>query len=114
MKDQAAYCRDILMRIEQIERFTAGGEREFLSSDLIQEAVIRCFEVISEIVKRFDPALTAKYPEIAWGGYAGFRDVLIHRYDKIVLPKVWQAIKEDLPPLRTAVEVLLCELEQNN
>ncbi len=92
MKDQIVYCQDILQRLEQIRRFTVGGRAEFMHSDLTQEAVIRCFEVIGEIVKRLDPALTASYPKLAWGGYAGFRDVLIHQYDKILVEKVWQAV----------------------
>jgi uncharacterized protein with HEPN domain len=39
VKDQITYCRDILARIAQVQRFTAGGRDEFMHSDLIQEAV---------------------------------------------------------------------------
>ncbi|MCC6803990.1 MAG: DUF86 domain-containing protein, partial [Anaerolineae bacterium] len=44
----------------------------------IQEGVIRCFEVIGEVVKRLPPELTAAHPGIPWRQISGFRDVLIH------------------------------------
>jgi uncharacterized protein with HEPN domain len=110
VKEQIVYCQDLLSRIEQIQRFTAGGREAFMNSDLIQEAVVRCFEVIGEIVKRLDPNLKAQHPNLAWNGYAGFRDVLIHQYDKIMLPKVWQTVEDDLLPLKVAIEAILDSL----
>lgn len=107
MKSQSQYCHDILHRIEQIERFTAAGEAAFLADDRTQEAVIRCFEVIGEAVKRLDPALTTQHPNIDWRAYAGFRDVLIHQYDSIQIPKIWEAVRDDLDPLKVAVSALL-------
>lgn len=107
MKNQRLYLQDILARIDQIERFTNEGEAEFMADDRTQEAVIRCFEVIGEAIKRLDLSLLAQYPTLVWHDYTGFRDVLIHQYDAIFLPKVWQAVKEDLGPLRVAVETLL-------
>ena len=114
MKNQRLYLQDILMRIDQIERFTSEGEADFMADDRTQEAVIRCFEVIGEAIKRLDPALLAQYPYLVWHDYTGFRDVLIHQYDAIFLPKVWQAVKDDLTPLRTAVETLLKNLPDDN
>jgi uncharacterized protein with HEPN domain len=46
MKDDRLYLDHILNRIERIERFTAEGHEAFLASDLIQDAVLRCFEVM--------------------------------------------------------------------
>lgn len=111
MNKQRGYLQDILARISQIERFTIEGESDFMADDRTQEAVIRCFEVIGEVVKRLDPVLTAKYPALMWRDYTGFRDVLIHQYDSIALPKVWQAVEQELAPLRTAVEALLESLK---
>lgn len=83
MKSQRVYCQHILERIQQIERFTAEGETAFLADDRTQEAVIRCFEVIGEAVKRLDTTFTARYEAVSWRGFSGFRDVLIHQYDDI-------------------------------
>ena len=108
--NQRTYLQDIVNRIDQIERFTHEGEAAFLADDRTQEAVIRCFEVIGEAIKRLDSELLTQYPSIPWRDFTGFRDVLIHQYDKILLPKVWQAVQEDLAPLRIVVEQMLAEL----
>ncbi len=79
MKDQRVYLRDILERIPRIERYIADGRDVFLQSELLQDGVIRSFEVIGEAVKRLDPALTAQRPSVTWSDFAGFRDVLIHQ-----------------------------------
>lgn len=84
-KRQRIYLTDIMARIEQIERFTSEGRDAFLADDRTQEAVIRCFEVIGEIVKRLDSALLAR-------------------------PQVWETVEQDLPNLRAAVEALLAGL----
>lgn len=102
------------MRIEQIQRFTRDGKDAFMADDRTQEAVIRCFEVIGEAIKRLDPALLAQYPTLAWRDYTGFRDILIHRYDSILLPQVWNTVEEDLEPLRAAVDMLLKNLPNEN
>ncbi|MDB9434666.1 DUF86 domain-containing protein [Microcystis aeruginosa] len=44
----------------------------FYQSLLIQDAVIRCFEVIGEAVKQLSPEIRKKYPEITWRKIAGF------------------------------------------
>ena len=54
-----------------------------------------------------EPDLKAQYPAVAWGDFAGFRDVLIHQYDKIRIDLVWRFAQEDLPALKQAVAALL-------
>ncbi|MYD08590.1 MAG: DUF86 domain-containing protein [Chloroflexi bacterium] len=84
------YLNDILNRIHRIERYTASGYDAFEQSEMMQDAVIRSFEVIGEAVKRLDESVIAQQPHILWSDYASFRDVLIHQYDRIVLDLVWQ------------------------
>lgn len=50
MRDQLVYCRDILERIERIESYTVDGRIAFMESSLIQDGVIRSFEIIGEAV----------------------------------------------------------------
>ena len=74
MKDDLIYLGDILDRIERIESYTHEGKDRFYQSLLIQDAVIRCFEVIGEAVKQLSPEIRKKYPEITWRKIAGFRE----------------------------------------
>ena len=54
MKDQRVYLRDIVERIDRILEFTSEGRESFMDSMLIQDAVLRNFQVIGEAVKRMD------------------------------------------------------------
>ena len=110
-RDQQIYCRDILDRIRRIETYTAAGRDAFFTSELLQDGVIRSFEVIGEVVKRLDPSLQAQHPELAWSDFAGFRDVLIHQYHSVRIDLVWRFAQEDLPALKQAITALLDELE---
>jgi len=109
--DPRLFLRDILDRIERIDRYTSYGREFFLQSDLHQDAVIRSFEVIGEAVKRLDKSVIELQPQVPWSDFAGFRDVLIHQYERVVLESVWLFAKEDLPSLKTAVLALLKDFE---
>ena len=93
-QDNPAFLSDILKCIENIKTYTQEGETEFLISSLIQDAVIRNFEIIGEATKRLSPEFRQIYPSIPWRRMAGFRDILIHSYMTIDLSNVWQAIGE--------------------
>jgi uncharacterized protein with HEPN domain len=51
-KDPRVYLVQILERAERIHQFTEGGRVEFFGSPLIQDAVLRNFEIIGEAAKR--------------------------------------------------------------
>lgn len=112
MKDEQLYLEQILERIEMIAEFTVEGRDEFLKSLKTQEAVIRCFEVIGEIIKRLSPDKLADYPHIPWKQITGFRDFLIHHYDEIKIEVVWQVVEDDLIPLKTAIQGMLSDTEE--
>lgn len=106
--------QDILDRIDRIERYTSRGREYFIQSELHQDAVIRSFEVIGEAVKRLDAALIERQPQIPWREFAGFRDVLIHQYERVVLESVWAFAQEDLPALKAAIRAMLASLDDSD
>lgn len=103
MKDDLALLRHILDSVLRIEKYILAGEVAFLADTMIQDAVIRNFEVIGEATKGLSDAVKAKYPEIPWKQIAGMRDFLIHVYFGVKLETVWKTTK-DLPELKKAVE----------
>jgi len=107
VRDEKLYLLDIKERIQYIETDTAEGKDRFMNSRLIQDAVIRNFEVIGEAIKRLKPESILKYPHIPWSNIAGFRDFLIHHYEEVEPEKVWQYIEEDVPPLKLVIQEML-------
>ena len=66
MKDDREYLLDLLERIQRIETFTQGGREEFSQSILIQDGVIRNFEVMGEIVKRLCLTPNSRISRTLW------------------------------------------------
>jgi len=111
IRDARLPLSDMFERIQRIEAFTADGREAFLASELVQDAVIRNFEVIGEAVERMPPGWLDRRPEVPWADYARFRDVLAHQYEMIRLERVWTTVETELPSLRAAVEALRAQAD---
>ncbi len=111
-KDPRVYLAHILECIERIERFTADGKGRFRQDVMVQDAVLRNFEVIGEAAKRLDNAYRAAHPGIPWRAFAGLRDVLIHQYEGVDLERVWAIVEQGLPDVKRAIVDLLPPLDQ--
>ena len=101
------YLTHIAECIGRIEEYTAGGRERFMTSHLIQDGVIRNFEIIGEAVKQISDETLSGTPDIPWHRIAAFRNVLIHGYMGINLSRVWNVIENDLSNLREAVSYLI-------
>ena len=107
MKDDRPYLEHIHESILRIESYTTEGWDAFARSSMVQDAVVRNFEIIGEATKRLSDESKARHPRIPWRQIAGFRDVLIHDYMGVSMRRVWNAVENELPGLRAAIEDLL-------
>jgi uncharacterized protein with HEPN domain len=101
------YLEHIRECVRRIEEYTSEGRERFMQSGLVQDAVMRNFEIIGEAVKQISDATRRKAPQVPWTRIAGFRDVLIHGYMGVDLDEVWSVVEKHLPELRLATERLL-------
>src|SRR3989344_6604840 len=98
---------DILGAIAKIEKYLAGISRDaFLETHnyMMQDAVVRELEIIGEAVRSLSQEFWKNHPEIAWYEIAGMRNRIAHDYADVDLVIVWDAVKEDLPPLKKTLE----------
>ena len=112
MKYPRVYLAQILECIGRITSYTARGREAFFADSLIQDAVIRNFEVIGEAAKRVPEEYRQAHQEIPWRSLAAFRDVLIHQYEGVSLPEVWRVVETELPGLKKAIAAILPPLDQ--
>jgi len=112
------YLNHILEAIERIEEYVSDlDEIAFLGNKLVQDAVIRNFEVIGEasnnIEKRF-PEFLADHPELPLASAYQMRNAVAHGYFQVDFEILWKTIQRDLPGLHTKVEGIRVKLSLEN
>ena len=107
------YLRHIIEAIERIQRYTEDtDELGFAQSQMVQDAVIRNFEIIGEAsrhIERISPEFVAAHPELPLSFAYEMRNVLAHGYFKVDIGVVWNTIERDLPTLHAQVMAALAD-----
>lgn len=107
MKDDRLYLLHISESLQRIEEYVIGGKEAFFADRKTQDAVLHNLQTLAESSQRLSDALKASRPEIDWRGIAGLRNILVHDYLGINLPRVWEIVEVFLPQLRAAVSLWL-------
>lgn len=102
---------DIRQAAVLIQEFTASRTLQDYENDaLLQSGVERQFEIIGEALNRLaktDPGLVSRISH--YQRIIAFRNILIHGYDLVDPPVVWEALHDKLPVLHAEVLALLDE-----
>ena len=102
-----AHRRDCLDRILE---YTNAERSRFDTSRLVQDAVIRNLQTLTESSQRLSDEIKSTEPQIPWRELAGFRNVIVHGYLGVDLGAVWLVVEQDLPALSEAVNRMLTQL----
>ncbi|GAA0528558.1 DUF86 domain-containing protein [Pigmentiphaga daeguensis] len=108
------YLTHIVEAIERINCYTGGmDEGAFLRDKLVQDAVIRNFEIIGEasnnIEKRY-PEFATAHPELPLSFAYQMRNALAHGYFKVDFEIVWKTIQRSLPGLLVQIREALTSI----
>jgi uncharacterized protein with HEPN domain len=109
VKSDLPYLGHIADSIAAIEAYSSVGRDAFMTDRLVQDAVIRNFEVIGEAASRLSAAIRNRQGA-SWRKIIAFRNRLIHGYWSIDLPLVWDVVENELPDLKAEVQRLRAEL----
>lgn len=109
------YLDHILESISRIEAYTAGLDKEsFLATTLVQDAVIRNFEIIGEAsrrIERLNPEFVASNPKIPFA--YDMRNVLAHAYHKVELEIIWKTVQTDLLSFKEQIHLARQKVESS-
>jgi len=112
-RDYRDYLQDILDAVNDIESFVGSmSYEEFIRDRKTLNAVVRSIEIIGEASKNIPDTVKAKYKELPWKQMTGMRDKLIHAYFGVDVETLWKAVKENIPPLKQAIQKILKDLEK--
>ena len=111
MRDPKERLRDILEAIAAIDRYRDRDRSAFEQDELLQVWFLRHLQIIGEAVRRLPEEIRNLAPDIPYK-IIGMRNILVHGYFEIDLDVVWDAVQQDVPPLKLAVEALLEKLEE--
>jgi uncharacterized protein with HEPN domain len=70
---------------------------EFEADWLLNHAVQRGLEIISEASRHLPVELKSTQPQIRWTSIAGIGNVLRHRYHEVSNDIIWKVVQDDLP-----------------
>jgi uncharacterized protein with HEPN domain len=108
MSRDELYLRDMLRSARRINSAVASISREaFMVNEDLQDIVIRRFLVIGGAARRVSPERQQSLSSLPWPQIISMRNMLVHNYDEINLPVVWDTIINDLPYLIAALEPLV-------
>lgn len=103
------HIRDAIDKIEQ--RIKGVSKEEFLHDDMIQDAVVRQFEVLGEAINNLSDEIKEEYSQIEWNKAVGLRNALIHGYFDVDYDIVWDTIENNLPDLKIQINKIIEDLK---
>ncbi len=103
---------DIQHHIALAQNFTAGSTYDSFKDDMLRlYAVTRCLEIISEASRRLPEELKQRHGAIEWRDMAAAGNFYRHEYEDVAARRVWETVRNHLPPLRAVIEQELAAID---
>jgi len=102
------YLQDILESVNIILTYTENKtEFDFIKDMMLQDAVIRRFEIIGEAASKISDKIKMGNPNLPWRLMKEMRNKLAHEYFGVSSVTIYSTIKLDLPILKEQLEKLV-------
>lgn len=98
---------DMLAAIVAIETYVPATFEALSSDDQLQDAIMFNLIILGEAANRISDEFQKDHPAIPWAALIGTRNVIVHGYDQVKLPIVWDIIQKDLISLKQEISSLL-------
>lgn len=108
MKSDEVFIRHMIDAIDEVESILRNLSYIDLTNDPIRmHASMRLFEILGEAAGKLSTDFRSLHPDIPFADIIGMRNKLIHHYFEVDLEILWKTYKEDLQPLKIALEASL-------
>lgn len=78
----------------------------FLNDLMLQSAVLYRLAIVGEACRRISQEFRETHPEVEWRNIIGLRNRVVHQYEGVLLDTVWIIVRDELPELVKALEVI--------
>ena len=109
MKDRKK-LQDILDAIAAIETYAVSSYADFLADAKTQDAIFYNLIIIGEAANQISEAFQEQHDQIPWPAMIGTRNIIVHGYDQVKLPIVWEILQRDLAGLKAEILKALSKL----
>jgi uncharacterized protein with HEPN domain len=92
---------------EAVQFATGRAQSDLVIDRMFYLAVVKSVEIVGEAVSHVSDETRSQYPQIAWAGIMGMRNILVHAYGSIDLGKLWNTVQNELPGLIAQLEAIL-------
>ncbi|MEK7752886.1 MAG: HepT-like ribonuclease domain-containing protein [Acidobacteriota bacterium] len=110
-KDERAALVDMLEFCREVCSFVEGRTRQDLDADrTLLRALERTLEPVGECARRIPEDTRVAHPSIPWRAMVGMRNIIAHDYGRVNLDLIWRTVQRDMPPVVTALELVVAAL----
>ncbi|WP_295650060.1 DUF86 domain-containing protein [uncultured Mucilaginibacter sp.] len=100
-RSDSVYLQDIVQSIDIVFAYLQNKtEFDFVNETLLQDAVIRRFEIIGEASSKISDALKLAHPDVEWRLMKAMRNKLIHEYFGVSANTIYHTATLNLPTLK--------------
>lgn len=85
--------------LEAIDLASGRDVSDLETDRLLGLALSRLLEIIGKAAARVPNEVRQRFPQIPWSSIVGVRNRMIHAYDAVDYPLVWETVQRDLPEL---------------